>query len=55
MRQRRYQVVYGNAKGDIIRGSPWQIIDSDPFYHEEKPLGIELIRATDRLISLDFR
>jgi len=55
MRQRRYQVVYGNAKGEIIPGSQWQIIESDPFYDEEKALGIELIRATDRLISLDFR
>ncbi len=55
MRRRRYQVVYGNAKGEIIPGSPWQIIESDPFYDEEKALGIELIRATDRLISLDFR
>ena len=55
MRRRRYQVVYGNAKGEILPGSPWQIIESDPFYDEEKALGIDLIRATDRLISLDFR
>ena len=55
MRQRRYQVIYGNAKGEIIPGSPWQIIESDPFYDDEKALGIELIRATDRLISLDFK
>ena len=23
MRKRRYQVVYGNTKGEIIPGSPW--------------------------------
>ena len=55
MGRRRYQVVYGNAKGEIIPGSPWQIIESDPFYEEEKALGIELIKATDRLIRPDFR
>ena len=55
MGRRRYQVVFGNAKGEIIPGSQWQIIKSDPFYKKEKKLGIKLIRATDRLISLDFR
>ena len=55
MQRRRYRVIYGNAKGEILPGSPWQIIESDPFYDDEKALGIELIEATDRLISLDFR
>ena len=54
MRQRRYRVLYGNAKGIITPSSRWQIILSDPFYDEEKALGNELIRATDRLIKLDF-
>lgn len=55
MRQRRYQVVHGNAKGEIIPGTPWEIFQSDPLYEEERALGIQLIKATDRLISLDFR
>ena len=55
MDRRRYQVAYGNLKGEIMPNSPMQIIDSDPFYEHEKQLGIELIEATDRLIGLDFR
>ena len=54
MRPRNYQVVYGNAKGEIGPGSPRQSFRSDPFYAHEKELGIQLIEATDRLISLDF-
>jgi hypothetical protein len=55
MGRRRYQVVYGNDKGEMIPGSPWEIFESDPLYDEDRALGIELIKATDQLISLDFR
>jgi hypothetical protein len=55
MRRRRYQVVYGNDEGEMIPGAPWEIFESDPLYAHERALGIELIKATDRLISLDFR
>lgn len=55
MRPRRYRVVYGNALGHIEPGAPTQSFRSDPFYDHEKALGIQLIEATDRLISLDFR
>jgi len=55
MSQRRYRVIYGNAKGEILQNSPIQVIDSDPFYDHEKQLGIQLIEATDQLIGLDFR
>jgi hypothetical protein len=54
MQPRTYRVVYGNAKGEISRRSPRQTLRSDPFYEHEKELGIQLIEATDRLISLDF-
>ena len=55
MSQRRYRVIYGNAKGEILQNSPIQVIDSDPFYEHEKQLGVRLIEATDQLIGLDFR
>ena len=55
MGEQTYQVLYGNAKGEISPDSPKQVIDSDPFYEHEKQLGIKLIEATDRLIGLDFR
>ena len=55
MRPRRYRVVYGNEQGHIVPGAPTQSFRADPFYDHEKALGIQLIQATDRLISLDFR
>ena len=55
MGEQTYQVLYGNAKGEISSDSPKQVIDSDPFYEHEKQLGIKLIEATDRLIGLDFK
>ena len=55
MDQRRYQVAYGNAKGEITPNSPIQVIDSDPFYKHEKKLGVKLIKKTDKLIGLDFK
>ena len=55
MKPRRYRVVYGNAKGELRPGARTQSFRADPFYDNEKALGIRLIQATDRLISLDFR
>ncbi len=54
MTPRLYRVVYGNAKGEISSSSPIQRLRADPFDADEKALGIQLIEATDRLISLDF-
>jgi len=55
MQPRRYRVAYGNLMGEILPGAPTQSFRADPFYAHEKALGIRLIEATDRLISLDFR
>ena len=54
MKPRSYQVVYGDYTGKITSLSPVEEIRSDPFYPDERKLGIELIKATDRLIALDF-
>lgn len=55
MEPRRYTVAYGDHEGKIPPGSPRKTFRADPFYAHEKALGKKLIRATDRLIALDFR
>ena len=54
IKPRSYLVVYGDYTGKINSLSPAEIIRSDPFYPEERKLGIELIKATDLVIALDF-
>ena len=54
MSPRTYRVVYGDPQGTITARSPTQTLRADPFYRDEKALGIKLIKATDRLIALDF-
>lgn len=55
MEPRRYTVVVGDLEGNVGAGSPRKSFRAEPFYAHEKALAKKLIRATDRLIALDFR